>query len=78
MTQKIIRAVKAGDSTKLDLGNLDVWRDWGWAPNYVQAMYLMLQQVEPKDYIIVTGVTHSLREFFGAAFTSVGLDAHDF
>jgi GDPmannose 4,6-dehydratase len=80
VTQKIITAVqeiKAGTQQYLRLGNLDIWRDWGWAPEYVQAMHLMLQQESPNDFIIASGVTNSLREFVNAAFAVVGLTADD-
>jgi len=80
VTQKIITAVKdikAGTQLRLLLGNLDIWRDWGWAPEYVQAMHLMLQQERPADFIIATGITSSLRDFVEAAFAAVGLNASD-
>ena len=81
VTQKIISAVKAistGSTLRLQLGNLDIWRDWGWAPEYVEAMHLMLQQDQPCDYIIATGITHSLRDFADMAFSSVGLSSGDY
>lgn len=81
VTQKIIiavKAIKAGCQEKLELGNLDIWRDWGWAPEYVQAMHLLLQQAQPADFIIATGITSSLRDFVELAFTAVGLHANDF
>jgi GDPmannose 4,6-dehydratase len=56
------------------LGNLDARRDWGYAKEYVEAMWLMLQQDQPDDYVIATGETHSIREFLEAAFSHVGLD----
>jgi GDPmannose 4,6-dehydratase len=59
---------------KLYLGNLDVKRDWGFAGDYVEAMWLMLQQDEPDDYVIATGQTRSVREFLDLAFELVGLD----
>lgn len=77
VTQKIIQAAKAianGSSEKLRLGNLDIWRDWGWAPEYVEAMHLMLQVDTPNDYVIASGRTHSLREIVKLAFESLGLD----
>lgn len=80
VTQKIITAVKdikAGTQQRLLLGNLDIWRDWGWAPDYVQAMHLMLQQDRPADFIIATGITSSLRDFVEVAFAAVGLEASD-
>ena len=81
VTRKITRAVariKAGLQNKLYLGNLDAKRDWGYAKEYVAAMWLMLQQPEPDDYVIATGQTHSVREFLEAAFSYVDLDWHDF
>jgi GDPmannose 4,6-dehydratase len=80
VTQKIIQGVKAiaeGRQAKLQLGNLDIWRDWGWAPEYVEAMYRMLQPEQPRDYVIASGMSHSLREFVGAAFEDAGLDSQD-
>ena len=77
VTRKITRAVaqiKAGLQDKLFLGNLDAKRDWGYAKEYVEAMWLMLQQPEPDDYVIATGETHSVREFLEEAFGHVGLD----
>ncbi|MBM3506034.1 MAG: GDP-mannose 4,6-dehydratase [Alphaproteobacteria bacterium] len=77
VTRKITVAVariKAGLQDKLFLGNLDACRDWGFAPEYVEAMYLMLQQDEPGDYVIATGETHSVREFVELAFDRAGLD----
>jgi GDPmannose 4,6-dehydratase len=78
VTQKIIEAacrIASGDSRPLVLGNLDVARDWGWAPEYVDAMWRMLQQDTPRDYVIATGCSHSLRAFVDCAFAAVGLDA---
>ena len=77
VTRKITRAVahiKAGLQSKLYLGNLDAKRDWGFAKEYVEAMWLMLQQDQPDDYVIATGETHSVREFLEAAFGYAGLD----
>jgi GDPmannose 4,6-dehydratase len=77
VTRKITRAVariKAGMQEKLYLGNLDAKRDWGYAPEYVEAMWLMLQQDEPEDYVIATGEAHTVREFCELAFGRVGLD----
>ncbi|MBK9138383.1 MAG: GDP-mannose 4,6-dehydratase [Verrucomicrobia bacterium] len=77
VTRKITRAVahiQAGLQDKLYLGNLDAKRDWGYAKEYVEAMWLMLQQPEPDDYVIATGETHSVREFVELAFSHVGLD----
>ncbi len=59
---------------KLTVGNLDSKRDWGYAPEYVEAMWLMFQQPEPDDYVIATGETHSVREFIEAAFRFAGFD----
>ena len=66
--------IKAGLLQELSLGNLAAKRDWGYAPDYVEAMYLMLQQDEPDDYVIATGETHSVQEFCELAFGRVGLD----
>ncbi|MEA2451362.1 MAG: GDPmannose 4,6-dehydratase, partial [Actinomycetota bacterium] len=77
VTRKITRAVariKAGLQEKLYLGNLDAKRDWGYAPEYVEAMWMMLQQDEPQDFVIGTGEAHSPREFAQLAFDHVGLD----
>jgi len=77
VTRKITRAVahiKAGLQDKLYLGNLDAKRDWGYAKEYVEAMWLMLQQDTPDDYVIATNETHSIREFLDVAFEHVGLD----
>jgi GDPmannose 4,6-dehydratase len=77
VTRKITRAVariKAGLQKELYLGNLDAKRDWGYAPEYVQAMWLMLQQDNPDDYVIATGETHTVREFVEESFAHVGLD----
>jgi GDPmannose 4,6-dehydratase len=77
VTRKITRAVAhilAGLQDKLYLGNLDAQRDWGYAKEYVEAMWRMLQQDEPEDYVIATNETHSVREFLDEAFGYVGLD----
>jgi GDPmannose 4,6-dehydratase len=77
VTRKITRAVariKAGMQDKLFLGNLDAKRDWGYAPDYVEAMWLMLQQEEADDYVIATGEAHTVREFCERAFARVDLD----
>jgi GDPmannose 4,6-dehydratase len=76
VTRKITRSVAhilAGLEDKLYLGNLDAKRDWGYAVEYVEAMWLMLQQPQPGDYVIATGETHSVREFLEAAFNRAGL-----
>jgi GDPmannose 4,6-dehydratase len=75
VTRKITRAIAnilTGNQKYLYLGNLDSRRDWGYAPEYVEAMHKILQQNEPGDYIIGTGVTHSVKDFLDAAFTYVG------
>ena len=77
VTRKITRAVahiQAGLQGKLYLGNLDAKRDWGYAKEFVEAMWMMLQQNEPDDYVIATGETHSVREFLEVAFECSGLD----
>jgi GDPmannose 4,6-dehydratase len=77
VTQKIVRgavAIAHHREEKLTLGNLDVARDWGWAPEFVEAMWLMLQQPSPQDLVIATGRPATLREFTARAFTRVGLD----
>ncbi len=77
VTRKITRAVgriKMGLQKKLYLGNLDAKRDWGHAADYVEAMWLMLQQPQPDDYVVATGEAHSVREFLEVSFGSVGLD----
>ena len=77
VTRKISRAVariKAGMQDKLYLGNLDASRDWGYAPEYVEAMWMILQQDEPDDFVIATGEAHTVREFVELAFDRVGLD----
>jgi len=81
VTRKISRAVamiKAGKQDLLYLGNLDAKRDWGYAGDYVEAMWLMLQKDEPKDYVIGTGEAHSVREFCDEAFSHVGLNWEDY
>jgi GDPmannose 4,6-dehydratase len=70
--------IKLGLDTELRLGNLEAQRDWGFARDYVEAMWLMLQQDEPGDYVVSTGETHSVREFCQLAFERVGLDYADF
>ncbi|GMN02434.1 GDP-mannose 4,6-dehydratase [Erythrobacter sp. MTPC3] len=80
VTRKISRAVaefEAGRTEKLALGNLDVWRDWGYAPEYVEAMWLMLQTESAEDFIICTGQAMSLQEFLSAAFEHAGLNWRD-
>jgi GDPmannose 4,6-dehydratase len=80
VTRKIsygVARIKLGLDRTLALGNLEARRDWGYAPDYVEAMWLMLQQDEPDDYVIATGETHSVREFAELAFSHVGLDYRD-
>lgn len=80
VTRKITRglaAILAGKEKYLYLGNLDAERDWGFAPEYVECMWRILQQDKPDDYVIGTGETHSVREFVDAAFAYVGLDAEE-
>jgi GDPmannose 4,6-dehydratase len=77
VTRKItsgVARIAAGKSKELRLGNLDAKRDWGHAREYVQAMWLMLQQPEPDDYVVATGQTHTVREFAELAFAQAGLD----
>ncbi len=77
VTRKVSQAVariKLGQADKLRLGNLDARRDWGFAGDYVRAMWLMLQQRSADDYVIATGETHSVRELVELAFRHVGLD----
>ncbi|MCP4351290.1 MAG: GDP-mannose 4,6-dehydratase [Desulfobacterales bacterium] len=81
VTQKIVAAacrIAAGSKEKLHLGNISIQRDWGWAPEYVRAMWLMLQQEQPVDLVIATGETNSLEKFVDTAFTCAGLDWHDY
>jgi GDPmannose 4,6-dehydratase len=81
VTRKITRAVArivAGQQKTLYLGNLDSKRDWGYAKDYVKAMWLMLQQDQPDDYVVATNETHSIREFLDIAFHHVNLDWHDY
>src|SRR5688572_18168501 len=81
VTRKITRAVariKAGLQSKLYLGNLDAQRDWGYAKEYVAAMWLMLQQDKPEDYVIATGETHSVRDFLTEAFSYADLDWQEY
>ncbi|MEJ6480751.1 GDP-mannose 4,6-dehydratase [Nostoc punctiforme UO1] len=81
VTRKITRAVAgivAGKQKKIYMGNLDSKRDWGYAKDYVKAMWLMLQQDQPDDYVIATGETHSVREFLELAFSYVNLNWQDY
>jgi GDPmannose 4,6-dehydratase len=81
VTRKIVRGavqIKLGRSHELLLGNLDSKRDWGYAPDYVKAMWLMLQQDQPDDYVIATGNLHTVRDFCDNAFTYLGLNYQDY
>jgi len=81
VTRKITRAVariKVGLDKELYLGNLDAKRDWGYAKEYVEAMWLMLQQEQPDDYVVATGEAHSVRDFLDEAFSYVGLGWQDY
>ena len=81
VTRKItsgVARIRAGKANELRLGNLDAKRDWGHAREYVEAMWLMLQQPEPDDYVVATGETHSVREFAELAFARAGLDYSDY
>jgi len=77
VTQKIVltaHRISNGSDEKLELGRLDISRDWGWAPEYVEAMWLMLQKKSSEDFVIATGQTHSLEEFVEEVFTQLGLN----
>jgi GDPmannose 4,6-dehydratase len=77
VTQKIVKSavsIASGRCSELKLGNIDIKRDWGWAPEYVEAMWLMLQQVVPEDYIVATGKSYSLRDFVIKVFSHLNLD----
>ena len=81
MTRKItdgVARIHYGLSKELRLGNLDAKRDWGYAGDYVKAMWLMLQQKEADDYVIATGESHSVRDFVELAFSAVGLDRQEY
>lgn len=81
VTRKITRAatrIKEGLQEKLYLGNLDAKRDWGFAGDYIEAMWLMLQQEKAEDYVIATGETHSVREFLDEVFNTLGLDWQEY
>ncbi|HPY62794.1 MAG TPA: GDP-mannose 4,6-dehydratase, partial [Kiritimatiellia bacterium] len=81
VTRKISDAVariKLGTLKELRMGNLDAKRDWGFAGDYVRAMWLMLQQDKPEDFVVATGETHSVREFLEIAFSHVGLKYEDY
>jgi len=81
VTRKItigLANILAGKAKKIYLGNLEARRDWGYAPEYVEAMWLMLQQEEPDDYVIGTGVTHSVKEFLEEAFSYLSMDWREY
>ncbi len=76
VTRKIsdgVARIHLGLEEHITLGNLDAKRDWGYAPDYVESMWLMLQQKEPNDYVIATGETHSIRDFLDRAFQHIGI-----
>lgn len=80
VTKKIVAAacrIASGSKEKLNLGDISVQRDWGWAPEYVKAMFLMLQQEKPNDFVIATGESHKLEEFVDMAFACVGMNWRD-
>ncbi|MFD2571256.1 GDP-mannose 4,6-dehydratase [Spirosoma soli] len=80
VTQKIVVSacrIANGSAETLTLGNIDIARDWGWAPDYIEAMWLMLQQPKPDDYVIATGQTRKLRDFIQIVFETVGLHWED-
>jgi GDPmannose 4,6-dehydratase len=77
VTKKIVNAafrIADGTGERLSLGNLDIQRDWGWAPEYVEAMWLMLQRKRPEDFVIASGETNTLRDFVASVFSNFGLD----
>jgi GDPmannose 4,6-dehydratase len=81
VTQKIVKSacrIAAGSRERLRLGNVRVCRDWGWAPEYVEAMWRMLRQPIAEDYVVATGESHSLAEFVEAVFTGLGLDWREY
>ncbi len=81
VTRKIISTVvriSLGSHERLTLGSLSIYRDWGWAPDYVEAMWLMLQQTMPDDYVIATGQSYSLQDFVRLSFSEVGLNWKDY
>jgi len=81
VTRKIsntVARVKLGMEREIVLGNLEAKRDWGYAPEYVEAMWLVLQHDKPDDFVVATGETHSVREFVDEAFRQVGLDPTEF
>ena len=77
VTRKItstVAAIARGEADELVLGNIDVRRDWGWAPDYVDAMVRAARADEPGDYVVATGIAHSVRDFVAAAFAAAGID----
>ena len=81
VTRKVtdgVARIKLGLQETLSLGNLDAHRDWGFAGDYVRAMWLMVQQERPDDYVIATGISHSVRDLVEVAFARVGLDWHKY
>ncbi len=81
VTGKIIHAVAmtaSGSQTKLSLGNLTIERDWGWAPDYVDAIWRILQNEVPEDFIIATGITSTLQDFIATAYEYIGKDWREF
>jgi len=81
VTRKVTHAaaqIKLGLASRLPMGNLDARRDWGFAGDYVQAMWLMLQQDEPDDYVVATGTQHSVRDLLRIAFEAVDLNYEDY
>jgi GDPmannose 4,6-dehydratase len=77
VTKKIVGSavrISKGSNEKLELGNIQVWRDWGYAPEYVEGMRLMLQRDEPEDFVLATGTSHSLEEFVSGIFAILGMD----
>ena len=80
MTRKVTSAaakIAAGSGARLALGNLSIRRDWGWAPDYVEAMWRMLQCDQPDDFVVASGVAYSLEQFVAAAFLELGFDWRD-
>lgn len=78
--KKVVNAacrISQGSDERLQLGNLDVKRDWGWAPEYVEAMWMMLQKDEPEDYVVATGESHALSDFVSEVFLNFGLNWHE-
>jgi GDPmannose 4,6-dehydratase len=81
VTRKVthtVAKIHLGLADRIELGNINAQRDWGYAPDYVKAMYLMLQHEKPEDYVIATGVLHTVEDFLQKAFDVVGLDYKNF